>query len=218
MACCIFDCMVERPRWPRGALDRHRHRGEARPGGLHPLPVVLRSAESGGQSPSPRSASCTLIGFVVTPGDSWDFFHSKIFKPTSPTYFTNQSLEGILQRVVGGPWRIVWIVAVARRALVRVARRGRREPRWRRAARGGDRRPGECARLADLVDPSPGVGHSRARRHRRHGAGPASGCTRVPRGRAVRRAPAVLRSRRGEDGSVRRASARTPTASSASRC
>ena len=30
MACCIFDCMVEHPRWPRGALGRPRERGEAR--------------------------------------------------------------------------------------------------------------------------------------------------------------------------------------------
>ena len=42
---------------------------------------------------------------MVTPGDSWDFFHSKIFEPTSPKFFTNQSLEGIFQRAIGGPWR-----------------------------------------------------------------------------------------------------------------
>jgi alpha-1,2-mannosyltransferase len=48
----------------------------------------------------------------VTPGDSWDFFHSKIFEPTSPTFFSNQSLEGILQRAIGGPWRVFWLAAV----------------------------------------------------------------------------------------------------------
>jgi len=59
-----------------------------------------------------RPYRAQLIGFVVTPGDSWEFFHKKIFEPTSPSSFTNQSLEGVLQRAIGGPWRVVWIAAV----------------------------------------------------------------------------------------------------------
>ncbi len=146
---------------------RHRHRGEARPRDLHPLPVVLGSADGGGSGRRRRSACCTLIGLVVTPGDSWDFFHSQIFKPTSPTYFTNQSLEGMIQRVVGGPWRIVWIVAVALVLWYGLRAAVDRKPTRRRAPRGGDHRPGERAGVADLVDPPPRVDHSRARRHRR---------------------------------------------------
>ena len=36
-----------------------------------------------------------------------------MFEPTSPKFFANQSLEGILQRAIAGPWRVVWIIAVA---------------------------------------------------------------------------------------------------------
>jgi hypothetical protein len=35
-----------------------------------------------------------------------------MFEPTSPQYFSNQSLEGILQRAIDGPWRVVWVLAV----------------------------------------------------------------------------------------------------------
>lgn len=112
MACCIFDCMVERPRWPRGALI-----GIATAVKLVPAVFIPYLWFSGRRKAAGVAVAafgiCTLIGLVVTPGDSWDFFHSQIFKPTSPTYFTNQSLEGMIQRVVAGPWRIVWIVAVA---------------------------------------------------------------------------------------------------------
>ena len=55
---------------------------------------------------------CTLFGVIVTPADSWDFCHSKMFEPTSPSFFTNQSLEGMLQRAIAGPWRVLWLVAV----------------------------------------------------------------------------------------------------------
>jgi alpha-1,2-mannosyltransferase len=53
------------------------------------------------------------MGGIVAPGDSWEFFHSKIFEPTSPGFFTNQSIEGLLQRALPGSWRVFWIVAIA---------------------------------------------------------------------------------------------------------
>ena len=137
---------------------RHRHRGEAR---ARRSSSPTCGSPAGGARPASRprrSAPMTLLGFVITPGDSWDFFHSKIFEPTSPEFFTNQSLEGILQRAIGGPWRVVVARRGRRRARVRAARRGRGASRRRRAARGRDHRPGERARLADLVDPPPRVG------------------------------------------------------------
>ena len=36
-----------------------------------------------------------------------------MFQPTSPTFFTNQSLEGILERAISGPWRLAWVASVA---------------------------------------------------------------------------------------------------------
>jgi alpha-1,2-mannosyltransferase len=111
MACCVFDCMVERPRWPRGTLV-----GIAAAVKLVPaifIPYLWLSGRRKAAAVATASFGiCTLIGFVITPGDSWDFFHSKIFEPTSPTFFTNQSLEGIIERAVGAHWRIFWIIAV----------------------------------------------------------------------------------------------------------
>jgi alpha-1,2-mannosyltransferase len=111
MACCIFDCMVEHPRWPRGALV-----GLASAVKLVPavfIPYLWFSGRRRAAAVATATfGALTLIGFVVTPGDSWDFFHSKIFEPTSPSFFTNQSLEGILQRAIAGPWRVLWLAAV----------------------------------------------------------------------------------------------------------
>ena len=112
MACCVFDCMVERPRWPRGALVGIAAAVKLVPAIFIPYLWLSGRRKAAGVATA-TFGICTLIGFVVTPGDSWDFFHSKIFEPTSPKYFTNQSLEGILQRAISGPWRVVWIVAVA---------------------------------------------------------------------------------------------------------
>lgn len=111
MACCIFDCMVEHPRWPRGALVGLASAVKLVPAIFIPYLWFSGRRRAAGVATATFGA-LTLIGFVVTPGDSWDFFHSKVFEPTSPTFFSNQSLEGILQRAIGGPWRVFWLAAV----------------------------------------------------------------------------------------------------------
>jgi alpha-1,2-mannosyltransferase len=111
MACCILDCVVERPRWPRGALIGIATAVKLVPGIFIPYLWLTGRRRAAGVATATFGVM-TLLGFVITPGDSWDFFHSKIFEPTSPEFFTNQSLEGILQRAIGGPWRVLWLVAV----------------------------------------------------------------------------------------------------------
>jgi alpha-1,2-mannosyltransferase len=111
MACCIFDCTVERPRWPRGALIGVATAVKLVPGIFIPYLWLTGRRRAAGVATATFGA-LTLLGFVIAPGDSWDFFHSKMFAPTSPEFFTNQSLEALLLRAVGGPWRIVWLVAV----------------------------------------------------------------------------------------------------------
>jgi alpha-1,2-mannosyltransferase len=111
MACSVFDCMVEKPRWPRGTLIGIATAVKLVPGIFIPYLWLSGRRRAAGVAVAAFGAM-TLIGAVVTPGDSWDFFHSKMFEPTSPKYFTNQSMEGILQRAIGGPWRIMWLVAV----------------------------------------------------------------------------------------------------------
>jgi alpha-1,2-mannosyltransferase len=111
MACCIFDCMVERPRWPRGALIGIATAVKLVPGIFIPYLWLTGRRRAAGVATATFGVM-TLLGFVITPGDSWDFFRSKIFAPTSPEFFTNQSLEGLLQRAFGGSWRILWLVAI----------------------------------------------------------------------------------------------------------
>jgi alpha-1,2-mannosyltransferase len=103
--------MVERPRWPRGALIGIATAVKLVPGIFIPYLWLTGRRRAAGVATATFGAM-TLLGFVITPGDSWDFFHSKIFEPTSPKFFTNQSIEGILQRAIGGPWRVLWIVAI----------------------------------------------------------------------------------------------------------
>jgi alpha-1,2-mannosyltransferase len=103
--------MVERPRWPRGALIGIATAVKLVPGIFIPYLWLSGRRRAAGVATA-TFGIMTLLGFVITPGDSWSFFTSKIFEPTSPEFFTNQSLEGILQRAVGGPWRILWLIAV----------------------------------------------------------------------------------------------------------
>jgi alpha-1,2-mannosyltransferase len=111
MACCIFDCMVEHPRWPRGALVGVATAIKLVPGLFIPYLWLTGRRRAAGVAVA-TFGICTLLGVIVTPGDSWEFFHSKIFDATSPIFFTNQSLEGIFMRAIGGPWRVVWLVSV----------------------------------------------------------------------------------------------------------
>ncbi len=111
MACCIFDCVIERPRWPRGVLVGLATAVKLVPGLFVPYLWFTGRRRAAGVAVATFGA-CTLLGVVAAPGDSWDFFHSKIFQPTNPFFFTNQSLEAMLQRSISGPWRVVWVVAV----------------------------------------------------------------------------------------------------------
>jgi alpha-1,2-mannosyltransferase len=111
MACCIFDCVAEKPRWPRGALIGFATAVKLVPGIFIPYLWLTGRRRAAGVAAATFGA-CTLLGVVVTPSDSWDFWHSKIFEPTSPDFFTNQSLQGMLQRAIAGPWRVLWLIAV----------------------------------------------------------------------------------------------------------
>jgi alpha-1,2-mannosyltransferase len=111
MACCIFDCVIEQPRWPRGVLVGFATAIKLVPGIFIPY-LWLTGRKRAAWVATATFGALTVIGGVVAPGDSWQFFHSKMFAPTSPEFFTNQSLEGILQRALPDAWRLLWIVAI----------------------------------------------------------------------------------------------------------
>ena len=111
MACCIFDCVIERPKWPRGILVGFATAIKLVPGIFIPYLWLTGRKRAAGVAAA-TFAGLTVLGGIAAPGDTWDFFRSKIFEPTSPQFFTNQSMEGVLQRAVPGTWRLFWIVAV----------------------------------------------------------------------------------------------------------
>jgi alpha-1,2-mannosyltransferase len=111
MACCVFDCMLPRTRWPRGALV-----GVAAAVKLVPAIFVpylwLTGRRRAAYVAIATFLGCTAIGWIADASDSREFFRHRMFEPTSPKYFSNQSLEGMLQRFIG-PWRLIWLPIVA---------------------------------------------------------------------------------------------------------
>ncbi len=112
MACCVVDCMLPRTRWPRGLLVGVATAFKLVPGIFIPYLVLTRRWRAAAVAVA-TFVGLSLLGVAVAPADSWRFWTDKMFEPTSPTFFSNQSLEGILERAIGGPWRLVWIASVA---------------------------------------------------------------------------------------------------------
>lgn len=112
MACCVLDCMLPRTRWPRGLLVGLATAFKLVPGIFIPYLALTRRTRAAGVAVT-TFLGLSLLGVAVAPSDSWQFWTDKMFQPTSPTFFTNQSLEGILERAISGPWRLAWIASVA---------------------------------------------------------------------------------------------------------
>ncbi len=110
LACCVFDCMIGKPRWPRGMLVGAATAFKLVPGVFIPYLALTRRWRAAGVAVG-TFVGLTLAGAVFAPSDSWTFFSNKMFEPTSPTYFSNQALEGLLQRAIG-PWRLAWLPLV----------------------------------------------------------------------------------------------------------
>jgi alpha-1,2-mannosyltransferase len=111
MACCVFDCMVPRTRWPRGVLVGIAAAVKLVPAIFVPY-LWLTGRRRAAYVAIATFVGCTVVGWVADASDSWEFFRHRMFEPTSPKYFSNQSLEGMLQRFIG-PWRLIWLPAVA---------------------------------------------------------------------------------------------------------
>ena len=111
MACCVFDCMSPRTRWPRGALVGLATAVKLVPAIFVPY-LWLSGRRRAAYTPVATFVAFTLFGFVADASDSWNFFRHRMFEPTSPWFFSNQSLEGMLERAIG-PWRLIWLPVVA---------------------------------------------------------------------------------------------------------
>jgi alpha-1,2-mannosyltransferase len=111
MACCVLDCMLPRTRWPRGLLVGVAAAFKLVPAIFIPYLALTRRWRAAGVAAG-TFAGLSLLGVVVAPSDSWHFWTDKMFEPTSPTFFTNQSLGGIFERDAFGPWHLFWYASV----------------------------------------------------------------------------------------------------------
>jgi alpha-1,2-mannosyltransferase len=106
MACCVYDCAAERTRWPRGLLVGAATAVKLVPGIFIPYLLFTRRTRAAVIAAA-TAAAFTVVGAVVAPSDSWSFFTDRMFEPTSPEFFSNQSIQGVLQRTPG-PWELAW--------------------------------------------------------------------------------------------------------------
>ena len=114
MALVALDCLVARPRWPRGLLI-----GIAAAIKLTPAAFVLffllRRDYRAAVVAALSGAVATLLGFAVAPGQSLEFWADPAGGVSGSPFFTNQTFEAVLVRAgVDGPARtLTWLLLSA---------------------------------------------------------------------------------------------------------
>ncbi len=115
MALVVADCLIRRPRWPRGVLV-----GLAAAVKLTPLAFVLfflvTKDVRAARNAAVTAAGATLLGFVVAPESSVRYWTQVVWGASgmggSP-YASNQSIAGALARL-GAPGPVLWgVLAMA---------------------------------------------------------------------------------------------------------
>jgi len=109
LACVVADCLGPRRR-PTGALTGLAAAVKLVPGLFVPYLLLTGRRRAAATAVGVFALAATL-GTVVAPADSERFWTDRVFTPTSPGFFSNQSLQGMLIRSIA-PWRPVWIVTV----------------------------------------------------------------------------------------------------------
>jgi alpha-1,2-mannosyltransferase len=114
MALVALDCLVERPRWPRGLLI-----GVAAAIKLTPAAFVLffllRRDYRAAATAAVAGAAATALGFVVSPAQSWSFWSDPAGGVSGSPFFSNQTFEAMLVRagVEGTPRTAAWLLLSA---------------------------------------------------------------------------------------------------------
>ncbi|MEN3270333.1 glycosyltransferase 87 family protein [Pseudonocardia sp.] len=109
MALVALDCLVERPRWPRGMLIGIAAAIKLTPAAFV-LYFLLRRDYRAAATAAVSGAVATAIGFVVAPSQSWTFWLDNPAGGVSGSpFFTNQTFQAVLVRMgVDGTPRTVW--------------------------------------------------------------------------------------------------------------
>jgi alpha-1,2-mannosyltransferase len=114
MALVALDCLVVRPRWPRGMLI-----GIAAAIKLTPAAFVLffllRRDYRAAAVAAVSGAVATLIGFAIAPAQSLQFWADPAGGVSGSPFYTNQTFEAVLVRagVDGSARTIIWLLLSA---------------------------------------------------------------------------------------------------------
>jgi alpha-1,2-mannosyltransferase len=114
MALVVADCLVKKPRWPRGMLI-----GIAAAIKLTPLAFLLffliRRDYKSAVTAMTSFVATTLVGVLVAPAESVDFWTDAVFHTSEKVgigYVANQSILGVLTRLTGSGG-VVWLALAA---------------------------------------------------------------------------------------------------------
>ncbi len=120
MALVALDCLVARPRWPRGLLIGIAAAIKLTPA-VFVLYFLLRRDYRSAVTAAVSGAVATVIGFVVAPTQSWEFWSDPAGGVSGSPFFTNQTFEAMLVRagVEGTTRTVVWLLLSA--ALLAIA-------------------------------------------------------------------------------------------------
>jgi alpha-1,2-mannosyltransferase len=114
MALVALDCLVARPKWPRGMLI-----GIAAAIKLTPAAFVLffllRRDYRAAATAAVSGAVATAVGFVASPAQSWAFWSDPAGGVSGSPFFTNQTFEAVLVRagVDGMTGTAAWLLLSA---------------------------------------------------------------------------------------------------------
>jgi alpha-1,2-mannosyltransferase len=111
MALVALDCLVARPKWPRGMLIGIAAAIKLTPA-VFVLFFLLRRDYRAAATSAMSGMAAPAIGFVVAPAQSWEFWSDPAGGVSGSPFFTNQTFEAMLVRagVDGTPRTVVWLL------------------------------------------------------------------------------------------------------------
>jgi alpha-1,2-mannosyltransferase len=111
MALVALDCLVARPKWPRGMLIGVAAAIKLTPA-VFVLFFLLRRDYRAAATSAVSGIVATVIGFVVAPAQSWEFWSDPAGGVSGSPFFTNQTFEAMLVRagVDGTPRTVAWLL------------------------------------------------------------------------------------------------------------
>jgi alpha-1,2-mannosyltransferase len=114
MALVALDCLVARPKWPRGTLIGIAAAIKLTPA-VFVLFFLLRRDYRSAVTAAVAGVVATLIGFVVAPAQSWEFWSDPAGGVSGSPFFTNQTFEAMLVRAGfdGTPRTVTWLLLSA---------------------------------------------------------------------------------------------------------